>query len=253
MDNQIFLISLKSDESRRQKLKERFKSYDKFTLIEAVDGRIMNAMEYFRYAVASFKAYGKLLSPAEIGCTLSHMKAYEEFLKSESKFALILEDDVIGDDEGIKKSFELAQNICENSILICGCQDGLDGRFSAFGKRLNAELYEVSKHSRSSIYRAAAYIVTKSSAKALLKTHNEAVCTTDFWSYLLKKNGLKMYFSDIFAHPVDLSCSAIQEARDIRGYERQNLKAYFNSVKYILSTRFEAKFKGYERIFKKKK
>lgn len=253
MDNQIFIISLKKDEARRQKLKERFKSYDEFSLIEAVDGRTMNAMEYFKHAVASFNAYGKFLSPAEIGCTLSHMKAYGEFLKSEAKFALMFEDDVIGSDEGIKEAFKLAEKMPSNAILICGCQDGLEGRFSAFGKRVDEKLYLVSAHSCSAIYRAAAYILTKDSAKALLETHKRAICTTDFWSYLLKENKLDMYFSDIFAHPTDLSDSSIQSTRDARGYERQNLKAYVSSLKYILATRFEAKFRGYERIFKRQK
>lgn len=252
MKNEIYLISLKDAKARRDRLKERFKSFDEFKLIGGIDGRIMNAKEYFSLSLASFKAYAKLLSPAEIGCALSHMKAYEEFLKSDAKFALIFEDDVIGDDEGIKKAFELAENICENSVFICGCQDGLEGRFSAFGKRIKDELYLVSKHSHASIYRAAAYILTKSSAKALLQTHLKAVCVTDFWSYLLKKNQLKMYFSDIFSHPLDLGDSLIQGARDERGYERVRFQAYLNSFKYVLATRIEAKFGGYERIFKGK-
>ena len=39
----VFLISLAKDAGRREALKQRFKSYDKFTLIDAVDGRQMNA------------------------------------------------------------------------------------------------------------------------------------------------------------------------------------------------------------------
>ncbi|MDO5046108.1 glycosyltransferase family 25 protein [Campylobacter sp.] len=251
MDNQIFLISLKSDEARRHKLKERFNSYDKFELIDAIDGRVMSAKEYFGYALASFKAYQRLLSPAEIGCALSHMKAYEEFLKSDAKTALILEDDVIGDDEGIKKAFELAEKMSENSILMCGCQNVSTARFSIFGKKLAENFYLVSKHSHVSVYGTVAYAVNKNSAKALLDTQKEAICTADFWSYLLKKSDTKMYFSDIFKHPSDLSDSNIQEARDSRGYGKKGLKAYFNSLKYVLATRFEAKFKGYERIFKR--
>ncbi|QCD52081.1 glycosyltransferase family 25 protein [Campylobacter sp. RM16192] len=251
-ENSLFLISLKKDDARRETLKNRFASYDKFNIIDAIDGRVMSAKEYFGYALRSFKAYNRLLSPGEIGCSLSHMSAYEEFLNSGAKFALIFEDDVIGDDEGIKNAFELADKIDKNSILICGCQDGLEGRFSAFGKRLEDDFYLVSKHSYVSIYRAAAYIVTRDSAKALLETHKRAICTADLWSYLLTSNKLNMYFSDIFAHPIDLSDSNINAERDERGYAKINLKALFKSFKYILATRYEAKFKGYERIFKEK-
>jgi len=47
MKNLVFVISLKSDEARRQKLKERFKNYGEFRLVEATDGRTMSAKEYY--------------------------------------------------------------------------------------------------------------------------------------------------------------------------------------------------------------
>ena len=88
---------------------------------------------------------------AEVGCSLSHVKAYEAFLASEAKFALIFEDDVIGDDNAIKEAFLAASKMPENSVLICGMQDGLEGRFSAFGKKVDSSLskplWQVSKHS----------------------------------------------------------------------------------------------------------
>ena len=167
--NEIYLISLAKDTKRRELLQQKFGSYNSFKLIDAVDGRELNAREYYKIISPSFKAYGKVLSPAEVGCSLSHVKAYEAFLASEAKFALIFEDDVIGDDNAIKDAFLAASKMPEESVLICGMQDGLDGRFSAFGKKvdtsLSKPLWQVSKHSFSSIYRAGAYVLTKKSAK----------------------------------------------------------------------------------------
>ena len=60
MKNLVFVISLKSDEARREKLKERFKNYGEFKLVEATDGRAMSAKEYYGYALASLEAYGRL-------------------------------------------------------------------------------------------------------------------------------------------------------------------------------------------------
>ncbi|WP_169778469.1 glycosyltransferase family 25 protein [Campylobacter curvus] len=249
----IFLISLAKDAKRREALKQRFKGYDKFTLIDAVDGRQMNAREYFGYVLPSFRAYGKILSPAEVGCSLSHVKAYEAFLASEAKFALVLEDDVIGDDAGVATAFELAEKIPQNSLLICGCQDGLAGRFSAFGKRINfknRQLWLVSRYSHSSIYRAGAYVLTRQSAQNLLRIHKRALCTTDVWEYLLRQDDMAMYFSDIFSHPIDLSGSNIEAERIDRGY-KPNLKARLKSLKFLFCSRFEKYFMGYERIFKR--
>ncbi|QPH86778.1 glycosyltransferase family 25 protein [Campylobacter concisus] len=251
--NEIYLISLAKDTKRRELLQQKFSSYDSFKLIDAVDGRELNAREYYKIISPSFKAYGKVLSPAEVGCSLSHVKAYEEFLASEAKFALIFEDDVIGSDQAIKEAFLAASKMPENSVLICGMQDGLEGRFSAFGKKvdtsLSRPLWQVSKHSFSSIYRAGAYVLTKKSAKNLLEIHKRALCTTDVWDYLLGVNDMQMYFCDLFAHPTDLSGSNIEGERLERGYSA-NLNAYIKTIKFIFFSRLE-KLQGYERIFKR--
>ena len=251
MKNLVFVISLKSDEARREKLKERFKNYGEFKLVEATDGRAMSAKEYYGYARPSLEAYGRLLSPSEVGCSLSHARAYEEFLKSDASFALILEDDVIGDESGIKKAFETAARMDAGSALICGAQDGLEGRFSAFGKKLDEDFWLVSKRSYGTIYRAAAYVLDRRAAEKILQTHKKALCVADFWQILLLKNGLKMYFSDIFAHPLDLSGSNIQAERVQRARDKASFKTRLNSLKYVVATRFESVFCGFERIFKR--
>lgn len=251
MKNLVFVISLKSDEARREKLKERFKNYGEFKLVEATDGRAMSAKEYYGYALPGLEAYGRLLSPSEVGCSLSHVRAYEEFLKSGASFALILEDDVIGDESGIKKAFETAAKMDAGSALICGAQDGLEGRFSAFGKKLDEDFWLVSKRSYGTIYRAAAYVLDRRAAEKILQTHKKALCVADFWQILLLKNGLKMYFSDIFAHPLDLSGSNIQAERVQRARDKASFKTRLNSLKYVVATRFESVFCGFERIFKR--
>ncbi len=251
MKNLVFVISLKSDEARREKLKERFKNYGEFKLVEATDGRAMSAKEYYGYALPSLEAYGRLLSPSEVGCSLSHARAYEEFLKSDAQFALILEDDVIGDESGIKKAFETAARMDAGSALVCGAQDGLEGRFSAFGKKLDEDFWLVSKRSYGTIYRAAAYVLDRRAAEKILQTHKKALCVADFWQILLLKNGLKMYFSDIFAHPTDLAGSNIQAERVQRARDKASFKTRLNSLKYVVATRFESVFCGFERIFKR--
>ncbi|CAD7289696.1 hypothetical protein LMG7974_01774 [Campylobacter majalis] len=249
MNNKIYLISLKKDTKRREILKSRFANYDDFELVYGVDGRELDAKAYYSHINTSFKAYGRLLTPSEVGCTLSHMIAYERFLQSGAEYALILEDDVIGDEAMINQAFLLAKNMDKNSVLICGCQDGLNDRFSAFAKRTQ-HMYEVSPYSYKCIYRTASYIITQNSAKAILNTHKNAINTTDVWEYLLDKNGLKMYFADIFSHPLDLSDSNIEKERAERGY-KPNFMAYMRSIKFIIASRFFVNFCGYERIFKR--
>ena len=265
----VFLISLDKDSARRQRLKERFGEYENFTLISAVDGRIMSAKEYFALVMPSLRLHGRLMSPAEAGCTLSHVKAYEAFIASGEQRALFIEDDVIGDDSCVKFAFETARELPLNGVLLCGCQDGLPARFSAFGKRirdarnLSAErlptpingkdrsLFAVLPRSYGAICSTAAYVLTREAAQKLLYTHKGTLSTSDLWDYLLPKNGLKMYFCDIFAHPTDLSDSNTNAERDWRGYAGLNLVGILRSAIYVLTTRFAAIFSGYERIFKR--
>lgn len=272
MQNPVFLISLAKDTARRERLKERFSRYESFNLIEAVDGRVMSAKEYFALAMPSLRLHGRLLSPAEMGCALSHVKAYEAFIASEAEFGLFIEDDVIGDDSCVKFAFEMSQNLPKNSVLLCGCQDGLSARFSAFGKRVidvrnfnentkfslpvalkdkDCSLFLVSPISHGTICRTAAYILSKESAKRLLQVQKSILSTSDLWEYLLKKCELNMYFSDIFVHPEDMTDSNINAERDERGYARLNLAGLMRSVRYIVATRLQSVFGGYERIFKR--
>ncbi|MBR8465227.1 glycosyltransferase family 25 protein [Campylobacter sp. faydin G-140] len=216
----VYVVSLQRDELRRENLQKIFKNYDKFEIVDAVDGRILNAKDYYDAVLPSIAANYKtpqILSPSELGCTLSHIKVYEKFLSGSAPYALVLEDDVIGNDEGIFKAFDMLKNISENSILICGAQDGLDSRFSAFGRRICDDLFLVPIYSYRYIFRTTAYIITRKSAENLLNFYKNINYTlADAWDITLSHQNIKMYFADIFSHPDDISNSGIQTERDTK-------------------------------------
>lgn len=94
----IYLVSLKDDIKRRKELEKRFpKYYSSFIHIEAVDGRKLYAKEYFDATSSFFNKHKRPMSPSELGCTLSHIKALEQFLSTDESFALILDEDIIVD------------------------------------------------------------------------------------------------------------------------------------------------------------
>lgn len=79
-DMKVYVISLPKDEIRREKLKNQFKSYNEFEIIEGKNAQEFSLNEYYSIIRDSFNAYGKLLNPGEIGCAMSHMKALSKFL-----------------------------------------------------------------------------------------------------------------------------------------------------------------------------
>ena len=76
-----------------------------YSRIPAVNGSILSDDD--KNKIVDFSSYSKYMGKypknGTIGCSLSHIKLWEEFLQSEAKYALVFEDDVIFDPVKIKK------------------------------------------------------------------------------------------------------------------------------------------------------
>lgn len=211
----IYLVSLVDDSERRTLLKKRFSSYyTAFIHIEAVDGRIMPAKEYYQKTLPYFMKYKKTMSPAEWGCTSSHIKALETFLQTDEPYALILEDDVIGNDQDIEEVFKLAKKLDIDSLLLCGAQEGLNRRYQ-LGKQLaDKKIYEVHPFSYQFVFRTCCYVVTRKSAQEILDYHANCLTLADKWDQFFKGATTKIYYADILKHPEDLANSHIETDRN---------------------------------------
>ncbi|WP_103588495.1 glycosyltransferase family 25 protein [Campylobacter concisus] len=261
MNYPIYVISLKRDEERRQNLQKQFNRYDEFKIIDAVDAKNFSVNEYYKAMIDcllkscdekyKFKIPPLVATPGELACTMSHIKAYEDFLQSDAEFTLILEDDVIGNDELINEAFLLCKDIGRYSILICGVQDGLNSRFRAFGKKIKENLYLISPYSYSSIYRTAAYILTRKSAKSLLDFYKDGLYGADKWEAILRNTELKMYFSNIFSHPDELNNSTLEMQRKQKEKINSLFKKYNKNFSYKVSRFYEKHIAKNEKIFTK--
>ncbi|MBT1451903.1 glycosyltransferase family 25 protein [Glaciecola sp. XM2] len=94
----IFVINLDGSDERLRNVEQQLQSIGAtFERIPAVDGRIMSEEE--RLAHYSPKKnevqYHKALTPGEIGCYLSHRKAWQSIIDKGLDAAIILEDDIV--------------------------------------------------------------------------------------------------------------------------------------------------------------
>ncbi|WP_140383382.1 glycosyltransferase family 25 protein, partial [Acinetobacter pittii] len=81
-----------------------------------IKGVDLPVKQYFEMAV---KGRSQPLTPSELGCTLSHLKALELFLESEDKYALIFEDDaILPDDLTINKLKQELEKVSLPSNLL---------------------------------------------------------------------------------------------------------------------------------------
>ncbi|MFC4700704.1 glycosyltransferase family 25 protein [Glaciecola siphonariae] len=94
----IFVINLDGSDQRLANVSAQLAQYDlSFERISAVDGRIMSESQRLEHYSPSLNraGYYKSLTPGEIGCYLSHRKAWQRIVDENLEAAIILEDDFL--------------------------------------------------------------------------------------------------------------------------------------------------------------
>lgn len=215
----VFLISLRQDIHRRQQLRRRFpRHYDDFVHIEAVHGGTIQAATYHDALADYFARTGRIITPEELGCTASHMKALEAFLSSAGTAALILEDDVIGSKDALLHTQDLIQSLDANAVLLCGQQTDTPARRYQLGKRAGNGLIRPERFSHAFIYGTFSYAVGRDAAARILTHHRQHTTLADEWDQIVASTGVKLYYAPVFRHPEGAPDSHIeaQRARHVR-------------------------------------
>ncbi|NRT58640.1 glycosyltransferase family 25 protein [Sphaerotilus uruguayifluvii] len=241
-----YVISLEGAEQRRRDLKFRVgSSFDEINIINAVDGRKFFASDYF----LNLQRARYFLSPSELGCTLSHIEVYKNAILSGEKSVVIMEDDVIVDREGLFRCDEIARRIPADGICILGGQDGLKSRKWIIGRlspELGSNVYSIPRVCWKQVWRTCAYIAGDKALEMLLKKQQDGFSKADDWDYLCGK-GIKIFFTEIVRHPIELNASSIESER-LKSYGNRSKNGFFpNVIKKILYI-YERKF-IYARIF----
>lgn len=211
----MYLISLKVDQSRRQQLSARFPShYESMELVEAVDGRELKAKEYYEHVAIPTAEGHRLMVPGEVGCSLSHIKALSAFLESGAPAAMVLEDDVIGEDTDLQAIADTIPGLPEKGLLICGGQEGLPARKYVLGKSTTTPgLFRLPPYSNRNVSRACSYVVTRFSAQRILACHQQSLKLADAWEQFFNDSDISIYYLHRLSHPQDLSSSHLEKER----------------------------------------
>ena len=123
----VFVINLKRSEERKLRMENLLAPLGlKYTFIEAVDGRALSSEEI---ADAQHRGRGitekwpqrEALTAGEIGCALSHLKAYRRIVDENLDYACILEDDLCIDHTRILRSL-----LDTNTLSILNRKRGFD-------------------------------------------------------------------------------------------------------------------------------
>ena len=101
MDDKIRYYVINLDRSKRR-MKEFEAAFSKTNLkierIAAIDGKLIDTNSFSNDSICR-KEMGRSIQKGEVGCFLSHKKALEKFLSTNSQYAILFEDDAIPNDE----------------------------------------------------------------------------------------------------------------------------------------------------------
>lgn len=221
-----YLISIEQPQSLRLRnffAQPTFAKYQSEFIQYGVIGANLSTKQYFNLAVAGRK---KPLSPAELGCTLSHLDALKNFLSTGDKYACIFEDDAISFKDFDLDSLE--SQISELNLDECfffslgGIQlkSSKQVRGTFLEKKINDQpILKLHPIYFGRLFYAYAYIIDRKMAKLLLRYH-EIPKGYDHWSHIRDyDNRCQFYASCLFNHPeldeITLNQSYIQQERQL--------------------------------------
>lgn len=161
------------------------------SIIKAVDGRLLSEEEIEQHCDAEqLEKLRWWLTNGAIGCALSHKKAYEAFLNTSDKCALILEDDVVLPANITTILTEIEAVIQPNELILLHTLSTKPIRLSAVGELpiADAQLHYLTEVKEA--LTATAYVVGRDCATGLLDANTPIYVTADAWHYFYEQQAI---------------------------------------------------------------
>lgn len=179
---QTYLINLEKDHARRAHMSSVLRQLElPYDLVKGVYGRDLSPSEIALHCDQRKAKWrqARTLTSAEIGCSLSHVKVYNDIVKRNVPLSLILEDDVVlpNDIKNLLDELEQLVDVSKPDVYLLSKSDA----HSKVAYRLN-DRREI-RPFRSGFY-ASSYVVTKSAAERLLAYLYPVSHVADAWNRL---------------------------------------------------------------------
>ena len=203
-----YLISIEQEQSLRLKhffAQNTFKEFKSDFVIKGIKGIDLSTKDYFRLAVSGKK---RALTPGELGCTLSHLAAYQDFLSTTEEYAIFFEDDVIQNQfYDLNELENNVKNLQLNSAFLLslgGIQlpysRKVKGQFLV-KKLFNQPVLEIHPFFYKNLSSTYAYMIDRQMAQILVDYH-QSPRGCDHWEDLAYLKPIpQLYATYLFAHP----------------------------------------------------
>ena len=190
---QTYVVNLEKDILRKKSIINQLKkqNIEKYKIIKAVDGSKFDSKQFLKFVYKDYKGknkwFGKM-SNGQVGCALSHIKIYKMFLKTNYKFALILEDDAI-----FKKKFDknlidfILESFKENKQIIL-LSELKEFYKKSMTRNSDYEIVEVA-----SAFFTHGYFINRKAAKSLINFNFPVKTVADNFVFFKIYKGVNIY------------------------------------------------------------
>lgn len=187
-----FIINLDRDRDRWSHIRAQASAAGlDYERTQAVSGRELGQEEFDQH-YSAFRAkwrQARNLTPAEIGCALSHLKIYREILLRDLPRALVLEDDVELNGDVPDVLCELESQLPQDTPIVCLLSPATAGSPSALAD-LGAG-YTLHRFGHG--FFASSYILTRAAADWLLQTLYPVGDVADCWERLNRSGKIQIF------------------------------------------------------------
>lgn len=215
-----YIITVKAPNSEKiESVKEALSSKGfACNIIQGINGSNLTSTQYFESILYYYSVNKKILTPNEVACSLSHIKALKTLVESKHDYAIIFEDDVIPNKINLDIIHHITSLIDKQKFIIhLGGLEGLEHCFKGIHGTLidiNTNLWEVAPVDFNKLVRAVGYIISKPAAIEFTNQIENNISLADDFQHLDNVIGLDaIYFINLVSHPTCLNESTIQNQR----------------------------------------
>ena len=233
----FFIINLPKDIERRDFLIDDMEKHKlNFSIIEAVDGRLLTSEELAKNynENKSIELFNRKMTLGEIGCALSHSKIYKKIVSERIPCAVIMEDDACIAEKNIEKLLANLEKIYPAHIPVAVQLSFVERYLSNKEDLTINEDYELHDAYRS--ISTSGYFITNAAAKILSENMYPIYVVADKWEHIQEKFfPVKM----IIPNCIGLSENSLSSSIGSAGDRRNKVKMKFN-FKYYLKKHLSA-------------
>lgn len=216
-----YLITLKSPEHPDiRAIRDRLTFFGyRAAIVQGIKGADLTAGDYFRLTNPLRARTGRLMTPGELGCVLSHAKALKMAAASKDAAHLILEDDFIASDAALRWITSVGHHVTSGTLLHLGGQEQ-SSRFYRLvrGRPIPALPAAASVYPDDFPFLmcTVAYMVNAHTADLLSNLMTKEPYLADDYEHALRHGAIdRIWFRWVISHPAEQANSAIANDRQL--------------------------------------